>query len=80
MSKQITWEQFRGVVCEHLGLTETEIKEATDIYRDIGLDSLGIVSLGMKLQSEFQITIPLYEIPIMQTVGDMYQKLLEYIQ
>jgi acyl carrier protein len=80
MKHTIDWQTFHKTVCEHLGLTDEEITVKTDIYKDIGLDSLGMVSLGMRLQGKFSITVPLSEVATIKTVGDLFEKLNQYTQ
>jgi acyl carrier protein len=79
MRNNIDWEIFHKTVCEHLGLNDNEITLKTDIYKDIGLDSLGMVSLGMRLQGKFSVTVPLSEVATIKTIGDLFEKLNEYI-
>lgn len=80
MKNKIDWDTFQKTVCEHLGLSDDEITPQTDIYKHIGLDSLGMVSLGMRLQGEFSITVPLSEVATIKTIGDLFEKLNEYIK
>ncbi len=78
MSKQIVWESFVETVSAHLGLKREEISESTDIYKDLGLDSLGVVSLGMKLYAVFKIKVPMSEVSRIFTLGDMFRIVNEY--
>ena len=78
MDNTIEWAHFHKIVCEHLGLKDNEITRETDIYKNVGLDSLGMVSLGMKLQAEFSVTVPLSEVSTIKTIGDLYDKLIQY--
>ncbi|MBN2441461.1 MAG: hypothetical protein JXJ04_08940 [Spirochaetales bacterium] len=80
MSNSIEWIHFHKTVCDHLGLKDNEITHETDIYKDIGLDSLGMVSLGMKLQAEFSVTVPLSEVSTIKTIGDLFTTLNDYIK
>jgi acyl carrier protein len=78
MDKSLEWNLFHKTVCEHLGLNDNEITQETDIYKDIGLDSLGMVSLGMKLQAEFSVTVPLAEVSTIKSIGDLFTILNRY--
>ena len=80
MNSSIDWKTFHTNVCEHLGLNDDEITTETDIYKDIGLDSLGMVSLGMKLQAEFDVNVPLSEVATIKTIGDLFNKINEYVK
>ena len=78
MSNPISWEAFQEAVSAHLGLKKDDLQETTDIYRDLGLDSLGVVSLGMKLHSIFKVKVPMSVVSEMYTLGDTYRILNEY--
>jgi len=80
MNNSIDWNAFHINVCEHLGLKDDEVTTDTDIYKDIGLDSLGMVSLGMKLQAEFDVDVPLSEVATIKTIGDLFSKINEYVK
>ncbi len=79
MSNTVTWEEYHKVVCEHLGLNESDAKKETDIYKELGLDSLGVVSLGMKLHSIFKVKVPMSAVSEIYTLEDMYNILNKYI-
>ena len=63
-----------------LGLKAEDVNESTDIYKDLGLDSLGVVSLGMKLHAVFKVKVPMSVVSEIFTLGDMYQILNEYAE
>lgn len=73
MAKEIAWQEFIDVVSDHLGLNKDEVKEDTDLYNDIGIDSLGVMSLGMKLKNNFGITVPLSAVSTITTLGQMLE-------
>ena len=78
MAESISWEPFRETISRHLGLEPGEITEMTDIYRDLGLDSLGVVSLGMKLYAVFRVKVPMSAVSEVYTLGDMFRILNTY--
>ncbi len=78
MSKQVSWQTFQETVASHLGLTKTEITEATHLFDTLGMDSLGVLSLGMKLHAIFRIKVPLSAVSQIATVGDMFRVMNEY--
>lgn len=51
--------------------TATPISPATDISRDLNLDSLAVMDFIMDLEEKFDISIPLNLVPEIQTVGDL---------
>lgn len=62
-------ERFINILAEHCGLEAGEINYATKLIEDLGLDSLDIVEINIKTETEFGITIPDEDIERMQTVG-----------
>lgn len=75
---KVQWDEFKKFVCEYLGLEDNEVKEDTNIYNELGIDSLGIVSLGMKLQKQYQATVPLSAVSGITTLGGMLKILNNY--
>ena len=80
MSNTVEWNSFAQVVCEHLGLKPGEFTEETHIYNDIGIDSLGIMTLGMKMQKAFHIKVPLSVVAGINTLGDMLAIMNKYAE
>ena len=81
MSKQdIDFCEFRKTVSEILGIDESEINEESVIYQDIGIDSLGLVNLGIKIQKVYEIEIPPAVMVEVRTVGDFYYNVRELVQ
>ena len=78
MAELIKWEPFQETVANHLGLPTGEVTAKIDIYKDLGLDSLGVVSLGMKLYSVFKIKVPMSAVSQIFTLDDMFRILNEY--
>lgn len=78
MAEPISWEPFQKTVADHLGLQLENVNEATDLYKDLGLDSLGVVSLGMKLYAVFRIKVPMSTVAEIFTLGDMFRMINKY--
>jgi acyl carrier protein len=72
MAEELTWDHFITTVADSLGMETGELSASTHIYNDIGIDSLGMFSLGLKLIKVYAIQIPLGEVGTIQTLGDMY--------
>jgi len=62
-------------VCEilsyQLGIDEDKISASSDIFEDLGADSLDVVTLLMSLEDEFGLTIEDDEAQDFHTVGDV---------
>ncbi|MGL1934134.1 MAG: phosphopantetheine-binding protein [Fibrobacterales bacterium] len=80
MMSTISWKEFSPVICDHLGMEPDEISETTNIYEDIGIDSLGIMTLGVRLQTTFKINVPLSSVSSITTLGGMLTIMNDYIE
>ncbi len=70
-------ERVRKVIVEQLGVREDQVVPTARFIEDLNADSLDIVELVMKFESEFDLpTIPDDVVENMQTVG----KAAEYIE
>jgi acyl carrier protein len=47
------------------------IADTTDIVRDLGMDSLGVMNFVMAIEDFYDISIPLDRIAQIETVGDL---------
>lgn len=74
---KIKWDDYIKTVCSLTGLEEDEINSETHIYNEIGIDSLGVMSLGLKLQDKFSKRMPLSAASVINTIGDMFEILNE---
>jgi acyl carrier protein len=50
--------RVKEIVINHLDVKETHITENTNFVNDLGADSLDLVELVMKLETEFNCEIP----------------------
>ncbi len=51
-------EKVKKIVADTLGANESTLTPETDLYRDLGADSLDVVELIVELEREFGVTIP----------------------
>lgn len=68
--------QIIQLVCEEKSPSVSilqEIKEATHLRNDLGLDSLELAELTVRLEDEFQIDI--FEEGVVETVEGVFQRL-----
>ena len=56
---------------------DSQIFSDTNISRDLGLDSLAIMNFMMRLEDEFDLSIPLERITEIETVGDLAETICE---
>jgi acyl carrier protein len=60
-----------ALLCDQLGVEEDKISASSDIFEDLGADSLDVVTLLMSLEDEFGLTIEDDQAQEMHTVGDI---------
>ena len=65
------FETVRELLAHQLEVSPESITPETDIFEDLGADSLDIVDLVMSLEEEFDCEIPDEEIENIKTVGDI---------
>lgn len=65
------FEKVKKVVCEELGVQESEVTMEASFVDDLGADSLDVVELVMALEDAFGIDIPDDDVAGLKTVGDV---------
>ena len=50
-------------------------KETTDLVSELGLDSLQVMQVLLKIEDQFDISIPLNNLPNIRTVKDLGQEI-----
>ncbi|MFZ6029179.1 MAG: acyl carrier protein [Chloroflexota bacterium] len=68
----ITWTDFAEKIADYAGLEKEEVHQEMNIYADLGMDSLGLFSLGMYLIKTYGVEIPLAAVATIETVGDIF--------
>lgn len=64
-------EKIKDIMEEELGKDRNEVTLESDIIKDLGLDSLDIVTLIMAVEDEYGFTADYDEIVNLKTVGDV---------
>lgn len=59
------------IVCQQLGVTRDKLSNETNIFADLGADSLDQVELILELEEEFDINIPDEQAEKVQTIGQL---------
>jgi acyl carrier protein len=67
--------KVKEIICEELGVEESEVTLEANFIEDLGADSLDTVELIMKFEEEFDIDIPDEDAEKLLTVG----KAIEYL-
>ena len=63
-------ERVKKIVCEQLGVKESEVQNSSSFVEDLGADSLDTVELVMALEEEFEIEISDEDAEKIQKVKD----------
>jgi acyl carrier protein len=79
VSNKIEWTDFLEKVSEYTGIEKVEINEDTNLYADLGMDSLAFFSLGMHLIKTYGVQIPLSAVATIETVKDFYSLMNEQV-
>lgn len=54
---------------------EAVVQETTDLVAELGLDSLQVMQVLLKIEDRFDISIPLNNLPNIRTVKDLGQEI-----
>ncbi|MCZ6625448.1 MAG: acyl carrier protein [Deltaproteobacteria bacterium] len=63
--------RVKEIVCEQLGVSESEVTPEASFIEDLGADSLDIVELVMALEEEYEIEISDEDAEKIKTVQDI---------
>jgi len=73
MTTKSVEERVKEIICEQLGVEETEVAPNAKFIEDLGADSLDTVELVMAFEEEFDLEIPDEDAEKITTVGDAIQ-------
>ena len=65
------FEKMRSFISEQLNIDEEEITLTSSFRDDLGADSLDLYELAMNLEDEYSLEIPIEELQLMNTPGDV---------
>ncbi len=77
MTTKSVEERVKEIICEQLGVEESEVTPAAKFIEDLGADSLDTVELVMAFEEEFDLEIPDEDAEKITTVGDAIQYIKE---
>lgn len=67
----MVFDKLKEIIVEQLQANPADIKRESDIIKDLNADSLDIVEMLMKLEEEYNISIPDEKAAELKTVGDI---------
>lgn len=70
---KITLDEFKERVADYIGTEPEDILETTNLYEDLGVDSLGLFSLGMYLAKIYGTQKSIASLASIENVGELYE-------
>lgn len=67
-------------VLKSMGYKSEEYDENTNLFKDIGIDSLDAIELVTKLEEEYNVTIPDDQINNITTIGSAADLVCKYLK
>jgi acyl carrier protein len=67
-------------VLKSMGYKSEEYSENTNLFKDIGIDSLDAIELVTKLEEEYNVTIPDDQINNITTIGSAADLVCKYLK
>lgn len=80
MTNQIEWNDFAHQIAEYAELERDDIQPELTIYGDLGMDSLGLFSLGMHLQKIYPTEVPFSTVATIKTLKDIFVLVNQHIK
>jgi acyl carrier protein len=71
MTEKIDWPDFAEKIADYTGLEKDDIRPEMNVYYDLGMDSLGLFSLGMYLTKTYQVQLPLSAVASIETLENI---------
>lgn len=65
------FDKIKAIFEEQLGISQDEMKPETNFKDDLGVDSLDLYEIVMKMEDEFDIEIPAEELEDVATFEDI---------
>ena len=71
MTEKIEWADFAEKIADYTGLEKDDIHPEMNVYYDLGMDSLGLFSLGMYLTKTYKVKLPLSAVATIETLDNI---------
>lgn len=80
MDSSITFEQFKEIVSEQLGVDTAKLGRKTSFMDDLGIDSLSLVNFIFKIENKNKIKFKNQEGILVRTMGEAYDVLTDALK
>jgi acyl carrier protein len=70
-----TFDKVRDIISENLNIDSDKITPESNIFDDLGADSLDVMETVMALEESFDIKFPESDVKEIKTVGDLVSKI-----
>lgn len=80
MDSSITFEQFKEIVSEQLGVDTAKLSRKTSFMDDLGIDSLSLVNFIFKIENKNKIKFKNQEGILVRTMGEAYDVLTDALK
>lgn len=77
---EISLDSFKTVLGEIIDISPSQLNEDMDIRYEFGIDSLGLVSMGNKIENYYHIEIEAAKMVTIITVGQLYSYVKDCIE
>lgn len=68
-------ETLKRIIAEQAGVEETSLTEETSLKKDLGMDSLELLSVVMAIEEEYDLEVPEDELNQVDTLEDLVEYL-----
>ena len=68
-------ETLKRIIAEQAGVEEASLTEETSLKKDLGMDSLELLSVVMAIEEEYDIEVPEDELNQVDTLEDLVEYL-----
>lgn len=78
MEKETIIEVVNGLLAEEFEVDKGDITPDANVKETLSLDSISLVDLMALVQQQFRVTIPLQDLPKIQTFDNLYDYIFSH--
>ena len=69
----LPYDTFAAEVGRVLGMSRDELPPGLDLYDGLGIDSLGLITIGDHLEKTFAVTLPAADVVTCRRLGELHE-------